>query len=102
MTVFAKKTMNVTQWAGVQDAIAALQMTLGAPHDLMMLSADTDDVLQQDIILVLPNKTLLSAFPGFEEIQREAIPDYLSTLVIREDGMNERFPDIQRKRRRKP
>ncbi len=36
MTIFAKKTMSVTEWAKVQDLIGALQISMGAPHDLMM------------------------------------------------------------------
>jgi hypothetical protein len=98
MTIFAKRDLNVTQWAAIQDQIAALQLALRAPHDLMMLSADKTPTLQT-IILGLPSDTLLAAFPGFEAIKREAIPDYLAALVVREDGFAERFPDIAAKRR---
>jgi hypothetical protein len=102
MTIFAKKTMNVTEWAKVQEQIGALQMALGGPHDLMMLSTDSENgILQQDIYIGLPDALLLKAFPGFEEINREALPDYMATLVAREDGFEERFPDIYGKRRSK-
>ncbi len=72
MTVFAKNTMNVTEWSKVQDQIAELQTSLGAPHDLMMLSADTDDGAKQDIYLGLPDAKLLKSFPGFEQIKQRA------------------------------
>jgi len=100
MTIFAKKRMNVREWAKVQDQIGALQITMGAPHDLMMLSVDNaDDRRDQDIYLGLPDKMLLAAFPGFVEVSRASLPDFLSTLVAREDGFEERFPDIFEKRR---
>jgi hypothetical protein len=41
---------------------------------------------------------LLSAFAGFEKVERQSLPDFLTTLVVREDGFEERFPDISKKR----
>jgi hypothetical protein len=100
MTIFAKKTMNVTEWAKIQDQIGALQMALGAPHDLMMFSINnSEDRSKQDIYIGLPDPVLLAGFPGFDKIERESLPDYLATLVAREDGFEERFTDIFKKRR---
>ena len=99
MTIFAKKTMNVREWARVQDQIGELQMILGAPYDLMMLSADTRDPTLQDIYIGLPDVRLLAAFSGFRQVDRSVLPDFLSTLVVREDGFEQSFPDIFRKRR---
>ena len=65
MTIFAKKTMNVSEWAKVQDQIGALQIAMGAPHDLMMLSTNNaNDRSDQDIYIGLPDQMLLAAFPG--------------------------------------
>ena len=99
MTVFAKKRMNVIDWSKIQDQVGTLQMSLGAPHDLMMFSAETDEIMQQDIYIGLPDSVPLSAFPGFEKVDRESLPDFLATLVVREDEFRERFPDIAQKRR---
>lgn len=100
MTIFARKRgMNVTEWAPIQRQIGALQMALGAPHDLMMFSANTDDVTSQDIYIGLPDAKMLAVFPGFERVEQSDLPDFLATLVVREDGFEQRFPDIRKKRR---
>jgi hypothetical protein len=100
MTVFATKRMNITDWAKVQEKIATLQIALGSPHDLMMLSRDVNDnVLQQDIFIGLPHPDLMTHFPGFKEVSRSDLPDYMTMLVVREDGLEALFPDIFRKRR---
>lgn len=101
MTTFARKRMNVAEWSKVQDQIGKLQMALGGPHNLMMFSAETGDVSQQDIYIGLPDAKMLSAFPGFEPVEPASLPDFLATLVVREDGFRERFPDIAAKRRTK-
>lgn len=101
MTVFATRKMNVTEWALVQDRIGELQLSMAAPHDLMMLSSDSADISQQQIYIGLPNRGLLAHFSGFKEIPRDELPDYMDALVVREDGFKERFPDIAAKRRSK-
>src|ERR1700683_606106 len=102
MTVFAKKSaMNVVEWAKVQDQLGKMQLALGAPHDLMMFSAEAADQINQDIYIGLPSTPLLAVFPGFEQIDRGDLPDYMVTLIVREDGFRECFPDIAAKRRTK-
>jgi hypothetical protein len=92
--------MNVADWAPIQDRMGKLQIALGAPHDLMMLSIDVEGrPTAQDIYIGLPQASLLSAFRGFEEVDRSAIPDFVSTLIAREDGFRALFPDIAAKRR---
>ena len=99
MTVFAKKLMSVDDWAKVQDRIEDLQMALRAPHDLMMFSAEADDPVKETIYIGVPNAELLANFQGFQQVNRADLPDFLTTLVVREDGFAERFPDIEKKRR---
>ena len=100
MTIFAKRTaMNVVDWAKIQDHLGELQLSLGGPHDLMMFSAEAADHINQDIYIGLPSAPLLAAFPGFEVIERGSLPDFMTTLIVREDGFRERFPDIAAKRR---
>jgi len=99
MTVFAKKNMNVSKWAAVQDRVGQLQISLGGPHDLMMLSSDSGELGIETIYIGLPTASLLPLFEGFEVIQQSELPDYLTTLVCREDEFAERFPDIAKKRR---
>lgn len=99
MTIFLKKRMPVEEWSKVQDRIGALHLALNGPHDLMMFSAETDEVGKQDIYLGLPDAITAGPFSGFETIARSDLPDFLCTLVAREDGFAERFPDIAGKRR---
>jgi hypothetical protein len=56
-------------------------------------------VVFEDIYIGLPNPMMLARFPGFQEIDRASLPDYLTTLVVREDKFGELFPDIVQKRR---
>jgi hypothetical protein len=60
MTVFAKKTVNMTQLIKVQDRIGALQLSMWAPHDLMMFKADIDSSMLPDIYIGLPDASLLA------------------------------------------
>jgi hypothetical protein len=99
MTIFAKRNMAVVDWAPVQDQMGSLQIEFGAPIDLMMLSADSGKSGIETIYLGLPDPKMLDRFHGFEVLDRADLPDYLSTLVCREDGFGERFPDIAAKRR---
>ena len=65
MPIFAKKTMNVNDWSKVQDQIEALVISLGGPHDLMMLSAPSEDVSKQKIYIGLPRAGYLGGIPWF-------------------------------------
>ncbi len=100
MTVFAKKTLNVLDWTRIRNQIVDLQTVLGAAHDIMMFSAPTNDPIQQDIYIGLPDRSLLANFPGFDQIDRASLPDFLAPLVVREEGFEQRFPDIFQKKRR--
>jgi hypothetical protein len=101
MTVFARKRgMLVVDWALLQDQLGKLVIAMGGPHNLMMFLAKSEEKpAVDDVYIGLPEATLLSSFPGFAEIQQSELPDYLSTLILREDGFRERFPDIAAKRR---
>ena len=101
MAVFAKKTMPLRSWGKLQDQMGLLQVTMGAPHDLMMLSTTSEDNKTDTIYIALPDATLLSYFEGFEQIRQSDLPNDMTTLVYRADGFAERFPDIERKRRKR-
>ncbi len=99
MTVFAKREMNVTQWAPLQDRVAELMQATGGSHDVMMFSVDRT-ATSQIIFLGLPDERMLAAhFPGFVQINRAELPDFLTSLIVREDGFAKLFPDIAAKRR---
>lgn len=100
MAIFAKRTMTVTEWAPVQKRLGDLLIQTGS-HDIMMFSTDSDDLGKQTIYIGLLEGATLDMFPGFEEIERWQLPDYMATLIAREDGFKERFPDIAAKRRTK-
>jgi hypothetical protein len=100
MTIFAKKLMSVDDRVKVQNRVENLRMVLSAPHDLMLLSAKSEDPVKQMIYIGVPNAELLANFDvGFQQIHQAELPDFLTALVVREDGFAERFPDIAKKRR---
>jgi hypothetical protein len=86
MTIFAKATMALAEWAKVQREIGTLQKLTDGSHDVMMFCRDSGTRGLEDIYIGLPSKQLLTSFPGFVEIAREELPENLSTLIIREDG----------------
>lgn len=97
MTVWAKKEFTADQdWTEEQQRLGELQKTMLAPHDLMMLRKAGSDG-HDTIVLGLPNRQLLMAFPGFTEIERSEVPDGLAVLVSRDDEFVTRFPDIAAK-----
>lgn len=97
MTIWAKKIYPFAQGSADQDRMDEMQRKLGAPHDLMML-LDPERRDGDHVYIGLPDRDLLKAFPGYVEIRREELPDRLFVLVVREDGFEERFPDIHAKR----
>jgi hypothetical protein len=76
-----------------------LQLKLGAPHELMMLSSHPLSHQDFEVFIGVPQRELLAPFEGFTEIQENELPDKLIALVIREDQFDERFPAIAAKRR---
>lgn len=99
MTVFAMRRLEGRgNYGAIQDLMDDLQIQLGAPHDLMMFARDTDDGQSEDIFIALPERRMLGAFSGFTEIERSELPEYLRTLILREDRFSELFPDIAAKR----
>ena len=102
MTKWATKRFGNSDYVKVQDQLQQMMITLGTPPDLMMFSRTTDDRREEDIYIGLPDTVPLEMFPGFAEIARDALPDFLTTLVAREDGFADRFPDIAKKRKLEP
>lgn len=99
MTVFAKRTMDLTEWPKLRNQLYQLQAVMPQTHDLMMFTTKTDDPSRHVVYIGLPDKRLMVDFPGFEIIPRTALPDFLSTQYVREDRFTELFPDIAAKRR---
>jgi hypothetical protein len=61
-----------------------LQLKLGAPHELMMLSSHPLSHQDFEVFIGVPQRELLAPFEGFTEIQENELPDKLIALVIRE------------------
>jgi hypothetical protein len=97
VTIFARRSFDRLVSNALPSRFSVLQQRLGAPHDLMMLRRRRDDHSGDDIYLGLPHKKLLAAFPGFVEVEREELPNFLSPLVVRQDRFAELFPDIAAK-----
>ena len=102
MVAFARRRgLSVTEWAPIKVRAVRLMQALGTPHNVMMFIARAEQPLLEDVYIGLPDEELLQAeFPGFILIDRSELPDDLSTLVAREDGFKELYPDIYAKRRR--
>ena len=100
MTAFATKITSLIEMQQLQNRIDKLRLELGNPHDLMMFSSNASDSMLRNIYIGLPDDNLLSRFPGFRKIGPERLPDFLTAMVVHEDGFEENFPDIARRRRR--
>ena len=99
-TVWAERVFPFGKYDAVRERIGHLQITLGAPLDLMMLEKPASDSTASRVFIGLPRGTLLAAFEGFEEIPREHLPDGLVLLIARKEGFHARFPDIAAKLKR--
>jgi hypothetical protein len=62
-----------------------LQLKLGAPHELMMLSSHPLSHQDFEVFIGVPQRELLAPFEGFTEIEENELPDKLIALIIRED-----------------
>jgi hypothetical protein len=96
MTIFARKSVSPTEFDTIQNVIGHLQMRLGA-YDVMMLSTMPTKSSKCEVYIGLPDARLLAPFPGFRPVDRASIPSGLISLVARDDGFAQSFPDIARK-----
>ena len=99
MTIWAKRIFPFGKYDAVQERIEQLQIKLGAPHDLMMLEKKVADFTATHIFIGLPRRAMLASFEGFEEVEREHLPDGLIVLMARRD-FDRHFPDIAVKLKR--
>lgn len=102
MTVWAKKIFPYGKYDAVEERIGQLQITLGAPYDLMMLEKPISDSTASHIFIGLPRGSMLASFEGFEEVDREHLPKGLVLLIARKEGFDRHFPDIAAKLKRTP
>ena len=71
---------------------------LGAPPNLMMFSRRID--CEEQVYIAVPEAGLLARFLGFTPIGVDDLPpDFSETVLLREDGFDDRFPEIAAKRR---
>ena len=97
--MWAKRIFPYGKIDALQERIEQLQIRLGAPYDLMMFEKKVADRTATHIFLGLPRRAMLASFEGFEEIEREHLPDGLMMLLARND-FGQHFPDIARKLKR--
>jgi len=100
LTVWAKKIFPLGKYEAVLERIGQLQIRLGAPHDLMMLEKAASDFTASQVFIGLPRAAMLASFEGFEEIEREHLPDGLVVLIARKGDFDKHFPDIVAKLKR--
>ena|ERR1700730_6443130 len=98
MTIWATRRIRIGGAGVLHHTVHELAIVLGRSHEVMLFSRTADDRKGEDVYLGLPDRSLLSRFPGFTEIERESLPQAMRTLVVREDGFAERFPDVAAKR----
>ncbi len=99
MIYWAKRRCSPGAEIPFMKVLGDLQLKLGAPHELMMLSSHPLSHQDFEVFIGVPQRELLAPFEGFTEIQENELPDKLIALVIREDEFDERFPAIAAKRR---
>ena len=97
MTTFAKKTVPLGSVDKLQEQFVLLQRTMKWPHDLMLMVKKSADNKAETIYIGLPTAALLSHFDGFEPIKQADLPDGMTVLVMRHDGLAKQFPDIAAK-----
>jgi hypothetical protein len=98
MIYWAKRRCSPGAEIPFMKVLGDLQLKLGAPHELMMLSSHPLSHQDFEVFIGVPQRELLAPFEGFTEIQENELPEKLIALVIREDGFDERFPAIAAKR----
>jgi len=92
MIYWAKRRCSPGAEIPFMKVLGDLQLKLGAPHELMMLSSHPLSHQDFEVFIGVPQRELLAPFEGFTEIQENELPDKLIALVIREDEFDERFP----------
>ena len=101
MTTFAQKTVPLGYADKLQAQFVLLQQSMKWPHDLMLMVKKSADNKTETIYIGLPEAMLQSHFDGFEPIKQADLPDGMIALVIRHDGLANRFPDLAAKIRGK-
>src|SRR6266540_5478021 len=92
MIYWAKRRCSPGAEIPFMKVLGDLQLKLGAPHELMMLSSHPLSHQDFEVFIGVPQRELLAPFEGFTEIQENELPDKLIALVIREDEFDGTLP----------
>jgi hypothetical protein len=77
MIYWAKRRCSPGAEIPFMKVLGDLQLQLGAPHELMMLSSHPLSHQDFEVFIGVPQRELLAPFEGFTEIQENELPDKL-------------------------
>jgi hypothetical protein len=97
MIYWARRSFDDGDYTRAQELMGDLQIRLGAPHELMMFERHVPGSRSAEVFIGVPQREMLRIFDGFTEIAESELPDGLIGLVTRDDGFQERFPQIAAK-----
>jgi len=88
---WAKRQFRFAEYVPYFDRLEKL--TIANPtlyREFIMVSTKTEERGTDEVYVGVPNKSFLSAFDGFEEIEESNLPKEIDTLLIA-DGTTEEF-----------
>jgi hypothetical protein len=96
MSIWLKRRCTTSEWSPVQRVVGELQISLGGPPDVMMISSDqrwSDEKreFEDDIYIQVPTRELTDLFPGFVAVSADDLPKVATGLVTRVDAFERLF-----------
>jgi hypothetical protein len=94
MPTWITKKLPTGEWGQIQfRMIMAQQEMPSSLHLAMLVSAGAHDRLY-DVVILLPDDSLRSQFPGFTDISESDVPVGMKLLVGKASSFKKRFPEI--------
>jgi hypothetical protein len=94
MPTWITKKSPISEWGGVQFRMIMAQQEMPSSLHLAMLVSPRAQGQLYDVVILLPDDSLRSQFPGFADISESDVPAGMKLLVGEASSFKKRFPEI--------
>jgi hypothetical protein len=94
MPTWITKKLPIGEWGSVQFRMIMAQQEMSSSLHLAMLVSPRAQGQLYDVVILLPDDSLRSQFPGFTDISESDVPAGMKLLVGEASSFKKRFPEI--------
>jgi hypothetical protein len=94
MPIWITKKSPISEWGPIQFRMIMAQQEMPSSLHLAMLVSTGAQDQPDDVVILLPDDSLRSQFPGFTDISEGDVPAGMKLLVGTASSFKRRFPEI--------